>query len=141
MRLSNSVSKINSKKQFYCCVIYFSQEPALGGLVGDRWIHSLYPRLSVDTTSTGTYGHHLSGKRPYTTTREPGNKHDRYGVAVFVDETGLLSIGNNDAFLLRDVHCINASYMPAILSTSSTVVSLLSMNYQYLGYRLGHSLC
>ena len=103
MRLSNSVSKINSKKQFYCCVTYFSQEPALSGLVGDRWIHSLCPRLSVEATSTGTYGHHLLGKRPYTTTREPGNKHDHYAVGVFVDETGLLSIGNSDTFLLRDV--------------------------------------
>ena len=41
----------------------FSQEPVLGGLVGDRWIHSLCPRLLAETTSTGAYGHYLSGKR------------------------------------------------------------------------------
>ena len=30
--------------------------------VGDQWIHSLCPRLLAETTSTGAYGCHLSGK-------------------------------------------------------------------------------
>ena len=32
-----------------------------------------------------------------------GNKHDHYTVAVLVDETGMLNVGSNDMFLLRDV--------------------------------------
>ena len=71
----------------------------LDGLVGDR----RSPRLLAETTCTSVYGHRLSWKRPYTTTTEPGNKHDRYTVAMFADETGLLCVGNNDTFLLRDV--------------------------------------
>ena len=43
------------------------------------------------------------GKDYCITTREPGNKPDRYAVAVFEDETCLFSVGNNDKFLLRIV--------------------------------------
>ena len=80
--------------------MYFSQESALGGLVGGRWIQSLCSRLLAETASIGAYGHHLSGQRLCTTTREPGIKHDRYVVAVFEDKTGLLIVGNNDTLML-----------------------------------------
>ena len=35
------------------------------------------------------------------TATAPGNKHYRYAVAIFEDETCLLSVGNDDMILLR----------------------------------------
>ena len=49
------------------------------------WNNSLYTGLLADSTSTKEYEHHLSGEA--TTTKEPGNEHNRYAVAVLEDET------------------------------------------------------